>query len=208
MSILQRTIRGLGLLGIFLFFVVTLTPACDIVSQWFAVAENVQPSDAIVVLGAGLLDEGMLPEESLRRLLRGVTLYKQGFAPVLVVDGTSRPDAPDLSEAEARSRIARTMGVPPEAILKEETATSTTDESHRIARLLQPRNAHRVILVTEGFHMHRAKRVFEKAGFEVMPALSADYPGTMRSPRGRLWLALRVTQESAALVYYRLAGYF
>jgi uncharacterized SAM-binding protein YcdF (DUF218 family) len=207
-SIVQRIIRGLGVLSMLFFVITTLTPASDIVSRWFAVPENIQPSDAIVVLGAGLLHQGMLPEESLRRLVRGITLYKQGMAPLLVVDGNPRPDDPNLSEAEVRSRLARTMGIPSDAIVKQETSTSTIEESKLIATLLHPRNVHRIILVTDPFHMHRAKLVFERAGFEVMPATSADYPAVMRSPRDRLWLAVRVTQESAALVYYRLAGYF
>jgi uncharacterized SAM-binding protein YcdF (DUF218 family) len=99
------------------------------------------------------------------------------------------------------------MGIPPEAIIKIETSMTTREESIHTASVLRQRNMHRIILVTESLHMRRAKLVFERSGLEVLPAISTDYPGAILRPGGRLWLAMRLMQESAALVYYRLAGY-
>jgi uncharacterized SAM-binding protein YcdF (DUF218 family) len=99
------------------------------------------------------------------------------------------------------------MGIPPAAILKEETANTTHEESIHISSTLRGRNAARILLVTESLHMRRASQVFERAGLQVQPAASADYPAIVRSPGDRLWLAMRIAQESIALIYYRLAGY-
>ena len=170
--------------------------------------ESVKPSkaDAIVVLGAGLIHSGILKNESMRRVVRGVELYKENLAPLLIVLGAGLPDEPNPSEAEVRLRFASAMGVPRDAIITLET-TTTREESTRTASFLHPRNLHRIILVTESLHMRRAKLVFERAGFEVLPGVSANYPAALSLPADRLWLAMRVTQESAALLYYRLAGY-
>jgi hypothetical protein len=41
----------------------------------------------------------------------------------------------------------------------------------------------------------------------VLPATSADYTNSADSPGDRLWLMIRILQESTALMYYRAAGY-
>jgi len=55
--------------------------------------------------------------------------------------------------------------------------------------------------------MRRAKLVFEREGLRVQPAVSTDYPSVLMSPYDRLWLTMRIAQEVAGLIYYRLAGY-
>jgi uncharacterized SAM-binding protein YcdF (DUF218 family) len=203
----ERIIRRLGIFTATGFLIVAETPVSNIAGQRLAVGEAVKASDAIVVLAAGLIHTGILHEESMRRTVHGIELYKQGLAPSLVVLGPARPHEPNPTEAEVRSKLARSMGIPPDAILKVETARTTRDESIQTGKLLQQRNVRRIILVTESLHMRRAKLAFERAGFEVLPAVSCHYPAAMLLPEERLWLAMRVLQESAALIYYRLAGY-
>ena len=159
------------------------------------------------MLGAGILNGGILGEESMRRVIRGVELYKQGLAPLIVLSGGGRSDEPKPTEAEVRARLAVTMGIPPEAIFKEETANTTREESVHIAGLLRQRNIARILLVTESLHMRRAKLVFERTGLQVLPAISTDYSVAAVSPGGRLWLTTRIFQEAVALIYYRIAGY-
>lgn len=204
----ERIIRGLGVVTVITFIVVTLTPATNAVGHRLAVtSDRLQPADAIVVLGAGLLRGGALDEESMRRVIAGIELFKKGMAPIIVLSGTARPDSPGLSEAAVRAKLAESLGIPPGAIFKEETANTTREESIHIARTLRARNAAKVLLVTESLHMRRAEQVFEHAGLAVQSAVSADYPALLVSPGDRLWLAMRVAQESAALIYYHLAGY-
>ena len=203
----ERIIRGLGIFTTVAFLLTAATPVSNIFGQRLAISETLQPSDAIVVLGAGLIHTGVLREESLRRAVRGIELYKQGLAPLLVVLGPARRDEPNISEAEVRSRLAQSLGIPTDAILKLESTTTTRDESIQTANLLRQRNVRSIILVTESLHMRRAQLTFERAGLEVRAAISSDYPKAINLPAPRLWLAMRVVQESAALIYYRLAGY-
>src|SRR5262249_19250005 len=111
------------------------------------------------------------------------------------------------AEAAVRTEMARALGVPQEAILTLDRPRTTREESIQTADLLRQRNATRITLVTDSLHARRAKPLFERAGLEVYPAYSADYVVAMTSPRNRLWLSMRVVQESLALIYYRLAGY-
>ena len=164
-------------------------------------------TDAIVVLGAGLMNGGTLRDESLRRAVEGIALYKQGLAPILVLSGPGRRDGTPRSEAEQRSALAQAMGVPLEAILTEDTANTTREEAVRISRLLMHRGLRKILLVTDSLHLRRAKLVFETNGLEVFPAPSDDYSSAATTAKDRLWLLTRIVQETAALAYYRLAGY-
>jgi uncharacterized SAM-binding protein YcdF (DUF218 family) len=204
----ERIIRGIGVVTVIAFIVITLTPASNAVGQRVGVTSGeIQQADAIVVLGAGVMRMGVLSDESVRRFVTGIELFKRGMAPVLVASGPGRPDAPVPTEAAVRAKLAETMGIPPAAILLVVNVNSTREESIRISRMLRDRNATRVLLVTESLHMRRSKLVFERAGLQVQPAVSDDYPAFLISPGDRLWLTMRIAQEVAGLIYYRLAGY-
>jgi uncharacterized SAM-binding protein YcdF (DUF218 family) len=200
-------IRGLGILIIIAFLIVALTPVSNFAGKKFAILPDKKPADAIVVLGAGLMNAGFLQDESLRRAIAGIALYKQGLAPLIVLSGGARRDDMQDTEAQQRSKLAQTMGIPAEAIL-EETSNTTREEAVRISRLLMHRGLRKILLVTDSLHLRRAKVVFENAGLEVFPATSDDYSVSAISAKDRLWLASRIIEESAALAYYRLAGYF
>ncbi len=203
----QRIIRGVGIVTVLFFFVAALTPASNFLGRRMAIDAELAPSGAIVVLGGGVMKGGELGDESLRRAIRGIELSKKGFAPLIVLSGKAGPDQAHPTEAEARARIAEVAGIPRESILKEETANTTREESIRISALLKERNIDRILLVTESLHMRRAKLLFERAGLQVLPAPSDNYSIAAKSPGDRLWLAMRIGMESAALVYYRLTGY-
>jgi uncharacterized SAM-binding protein YcdF (DUF218 family) len=203
----EQALRLLGVITTIVFLIVALTPVSNILGKYFTPVSQNQPADAIVVLAAGVMRGGSLEDESLRRTLAGIALHRQGLAPILVVSGKGRPDEPEITEAEQRSKLAQQMGIAAETILKEETANTTREEAVRISRLLMHRGLRKILLVTESLHLRRAKQVFESAGLEVFPAASDDYAIGATSPAARLWLAARVIKETAALAYYRVAGY-
>jgi uncharacterized SAM-binding protein YcdF (DUF218 family) len=204
----ERIIRGLGILMAAAFLIVALTPVSNLAGKTFAIIPDRKPADAIVVLAAGLMNGGSLQDESLRRAIAGIDLYKQELAPLIVFSGPPRRDDLQRTEAEQRSILAQNMGIPVEAILKEETSNTTRDEAVRISRLLMHRGLRKILLVTDSLHLRRAKLVFESTGLEVFPAASDDSSVSAVSPKDRLFLASRVIEESAALAYYRLVGYF
>ena len=203
----ERFIRGLGIFTVALILAVTLTPLSNTIGKALAITPRMDVTDAIVVLGAGLMNGGTLRDESLRRAVEGIALYKQGLAPILVLSGPGRRDGTPRSEAEQRSALAQAMGVPLEAILTEDTANTTREEAVRISRLLMHRGLRKILLVTDSLHLRRAKLVFETNGLEVFPAPSDDYSSAATTAKDRLWLLTRIVQETAALAYYRLAGY-
>jgi uncharacterized SAM-binding protein YcdF (DUF218 family) len=202
----NRFARTLGIGLIVVLLISAFTPLWNRAGRAVAPAADIGSAEAIIVLASGMAGEMTLDDESLRRTAEGVRLYQQGLAPLIVFSGGVTVND-TLSESEIRAKFARDVGIPAEAILLEKTANTTREESVRVAELLSLRGARRVLLVTESLHMNRGKRLFERAGFQVFPAPSDDYSRVLHTPLNRLWLMMRVLEESVALVYYRLAGY-
>lgn len=154
----NRLTRLLGLGAVIFLAGSAFTPVWKRAGQVLAPPAAVDSAEAIVVLAAGMSGETSLGEESQGRTFEGVRLYQRGLAPLIVFSGGG-------PEAEVRARLARDIGIPAYAILLESNANTTREESRRIARLLHPRRALQILLVTESLHMLRAMRVFEAAGF-------------------------------------------
>ena len=192
----------LGALAVAVFVVSGFTPAPNLVSEWLAVPTSVARADAIVVLGAGgaVWGDGMLGNPSMRRALRGILLQREGFAPLLVFSGSD-------VEVDERSRLARELGVMPVRILARGGSNTTRDETTRLRALLSPRGVRKILLVTDSHHMIRARRLFERAGFEVFAAPADDISTAAQGPEGRLQLTHVICGEVLARLYHRIAGY-
>ena len=132
-----------------------------------------KPATAIVVLGGGL--EPFAPEyavsnlkpEALARLRYGLWLGRQTGLPVAFSGGVGwgQPDAEP--EALTAQRIAtREFGRP----LKwaEDHSRDTRQNAVRSLALLRPAGIRHIVLVTHGWHMPRALRVFRDTAGEGM----------------------------------------
>jgi uncharacterized SAM-binding protein YcdF (DUF218 family) len=201
----SRLLRVVGFAAIVLFAVAAFTPVPNILGSRLSVPMQAGSADAIVVLGGGLRGEGILEEASLRRTLQGILLFRRGLAPLLVLLGPSRT-SDEPPEAEIRAELARDLGVPSPAILTESRAMTTRQEAGLVARLLAGR-ARKVLLVTDSQHMARARPLFQRFGFTVLPVPADEVSVTAESPEGRLKLSRRVVREGLAQLYYRAAGY-
>jgi uncharacterized SAM-binding protein YcdF (DUF218 family) len=158
-----------------------------------------RPAQAIVVLGSTMTRDGMLSASSLRRALHGIQLYQRGLAPWLVFLGPR--DAAGHSQAATRADLALQSGVPSEAILTGEQMWTTREEAEGVRRLLAPKGARKVLLVTGGLHMRRARWLFERAGFEVIPAPLPDASCEGIGAEARIGLTLSLLQEWLARAY-------
>jgi uncharacterized SAM-binding protein YcdF (DUF218 family) len=140
--------------------------------------------DAIVVLGAPLGADGCLTDVLAERVRAGVALWMRGVAPVLCMTGGVTRGAP-VSEAEAMAAAARAAGVPESALLVEPTALTTHENARNVARLL---GAARVVLVTQPFHLRRARLWFRRYGLDACGWLIADSVQFRAPARGLRWV--------------------
>jgi uncharacterized SAM-binding protein YcdF (DUF218 family) len=102
---------------------------------------------------------------------RGVELFHQGLAPLLVFTGGVVTHPP--AEAEVAQALAISQGVPGSACLLEREARTTAENARFTARLLAARGLHRVLLVSDPFHLFRAVRHFWWEGLDAVPVATA-----------------------------------
>lgn len=102
-------------------------------------------------------------------------------ARVLVTGGHAlqRPGRPPLrSEAVLSAEILTGLGVAPERLIIENRARNTPENARRGLMRAAPTPDARWILVTSGFHMDRALRQFEQAGWEGLIPYPVDFRTT------------------------------
>ncbi|MBM3854299.1 MAG: YdcF family protein [Verrucomicrobia bacterium] len=139
-------------------------------------ATEAPTADAIVVLSAGRIiapGHAAISEwEDADRFFGGVELFLAGKAPLLVFTG-AQPNGPRgvPLEGETLSTYARGLGVPQDRIATTGAVANTQEEANGVAVLLRVQRAGptRVLLVTSAFHMPRARLLFERAGFAIVP---------------------------------------
>ena len=148
-------------------------------------AESMPDADAIVVLSGFVFpvrsSDGIVPEwHDPDRFFGGLELLKLGKAKLLVFTGGQVPwQTQTTPEGQVLKTVAQTMGVPADKILVTEEVENTEQEARAVRKLL-PAPESRVLLVTSAFHMPRARTMFEKAGFKVIP-YPVDFKVEVRS---------------------------
>lgn len=174
----RRWAFGLAALGAALIYLQSLPPVsyalmASLERQAGPVLSDTEGAQAIVILSGGLETDApeyggdTAGERTLVRMRYGALLARRFGLPVLVTGG--RPDDATLSEAVVMADILeREFAV---KVRWQETQSRTTAENATMsAAILRDAGVHRIILVTQAFHMPRAARLFRAAGLEVIPA--------------------------------------
>jgi uncharacterized SAM-binding protein YcdF (DUF218 family) len=130
-------------------------------------------AQAIVVLGGGSrfdapeFGHDTLGRYSLERVRYAALLQRRTGLPILVTGG----DPAQRGAAEAtlmREALEREFGVPVRWV---ESGSDDTIQNAALSRkLLAEAGVKTILLVTQGWHMPRARMLFERAGFTVIPA--------------------------------------
>ncbi len=143
--------------------------------------------DCILILGAGLRQDGSPSDMLEDRLKTGITLYEQGAAPIILLSGDRSGE--DYDEVTAMASYCLEAGVPEHALWKDPTGYSTYESMKNMEK---EGTIQRVAVVTQGYHLYRALYLAEQLGMEA-DGFSAD----LRSYRGQVF---RETREAAARV--------
>ncbi len=120
------------------------------------------------------------------RVRAGVELWQRGAAPILCMTGGMTRDAP-TAEAAAMAAVAAVAGVPETALLVEPAALTTHENARNVARILLPQGKARVLLVTQPFHLRRARMWFRRYGLDARGWLITDSL-QFRAPRALRWV--------------------
>lgn len=174
-----------------------------------------QEAKVIVVLGGGreVEDPGWggdaASPQAVERLRYAARMSKVSGLPILISGGS--PYGRPLSEATLMSEVMEhDLGIP--VRWQEENSRTTWENATLSAPLLRSAGVHRVVLVTQAYHMARARWCFERQGIEVIAAPIGFTSGASTLPFGG-WLpeagtleqVNKLLKEAAGLLLYPLA---
>ena len=134
----------------------------------------------IVVLGGGHDSSrpagSQLTPSSLARVVEGIRIYRSMSGRKLILSGGAVFDP--IPNAEATSRVAKSLGVKEEDILLEAKSRNTEEEATFIAAMI---GKEKFFLVTSAIHMPRSISLFRKQKMNPVPA-PTDYAFRMQNP--------------------------
>lgn len=124
-------------------------------------AAQQEDADCILVLGCQVKSDGT-PSLMLKdRLDRGVELYQLGAAPKLLMSGDH--GQPDYDEVGTMKQYAMDAGVPSSDVFMDHAGFSTYESMYRAKEVFQ---AHKVIIVTQEYHLYRAIYIAQALGLD------------------------------------------
>jgi uncharacterized SAM-binding protein YcdF (DUF218 family) len=148
---------GLGLTG-YLFVIASAI-------QQQSTVDDSRPADVIIVLGAA--EYRGRPSPVLEaRLNHALWLYLKGMAPHIVTTGGAGGD-PVFTEGSVGRSYLTARGVPPEAIIVEGEGETTVRSVAAVAEIMQRMNLTSAIVVSDGYHIYRVKKMLESRGLKV-----------------------------------------
>jgi uncharacterized SAM-binding protein YcdF (DUF218 family) len=140
-------------------------------------SDEVRPADLIIVFGAA--EYRGRPSPVLQaRLNHALFLYLQHVAPRILTTGGAGGD-PSFTEGAVGRAYLTQHGVPSEAILVEDEGSTTAAETAAAAEIMQRMNLKTCVVVSDGYHIYRVKKMMQARGIEVYgsPRPAEPHPG-------------------------------
>ena len=162
-----------------------------------AEVDEAQAADVIVVLGAA--QYWGRPSPVLKaRLDHALELYNRGLAPRIITTGGHGKDA-KFSEGEVSREYLSENGVPAEFITVEDAGLTTMQSAAAVVEIMDRMELRSCIVVSDDYHMLRAKRMLEEPGVQV-------YGSPRISPKGGdTWeLRKRLLREAISYSLWRV----
>ncbi|NVK17498.1 MAG: YdcF family protein [Methylocystaceae bacterium] len=134
----------------------------------------------------------------LRRLQTACLLAYEKQADLLMCGGTTQPDL-GASEAEVMAAFAINCGVASEQIFLENRSQNTLENAAFSHRIIQQQGWQEVMVVTQNYHIARAKLSFKSCGIQASFYSAAGktdrvmtFFSALREVPALIWYALRV----------------
>ncbi|MCB9933576.1 MAG: YdcF family protein [Planctomycetes bacterium] len=131
--------------------------------------ESSEPADCIVVPGAAVWRNRTPSDALLYRLQKAAELYRQGRAPMVIVTGGGEGN---YAEGEVMCDWLAEHGVPRSAIIVENQSSTTRDSGINVATLMHARGFRSALVVSQWFHVARARLCLEQQGVQTHAAPS------------------------------------
>lgn len=149
--------------------------------------DEAQPAGVILVLGAA--EYHGHPSPVLRaRLDHALELYQKRLAPRIMTTGGAGGDAVFTEGGVGRSYLIA-HGVPSEAISVENEGETTVESIALAGEIMRRMGLHSVIVVSDGYHIFRVKKMLEADGLTVYGSPRRE--GSQQHPVREQWNFLK-----------------
>lgn len=131
-------------------------------------------ADCILVLGAGVYNNGT-PSPMLKdRLTQGLALYQMGASDRLLMSGDH--GRAEYDEVNVMKGFAIEAGVPSQCVFMDHAGFSTYESLYRARDIFK---ADKLIIVTQKYHLYRALYIAKHLGLDAcgVPADTVEYAG-------------------------------
>ena len=185
----------------------TLTPLAYYYGNPLREANQPKPSDVIVLLSHGQLDDRWLSPEGAQRTWAALLLYQASFAPVIISSGSSHGGR---DQAGLQAKWLMLAGVPSQAIIVERRSSRTYQSALEVDKILKANGWQSALIVTSELDVPRIRGVFRKLGYS---NLSFQQVPEFGPPTGSFfyhsgWRAFyHATYEYAGLLLYKWKGW-
>ncbi|MFN8644926.1 MAG: YdcF family protein [Candidatus Binatia bacterium] len=159
---------------------------------------DVSPSAGVAVVLGAAVRAGGRPTGAWRGARHAIALVRAGAVDHLLLTGGIGRHPP--AEARVMRELAVAAGLDPGRLVLEETATSTLESARACARLIAERGWSRVVLVSDAYHLPRARLAFRRFGID---AEGSAPPGGRGDTPAWQWRLLRL-RELVAIPWYWL----
>lgn len=151
-----------------------------------AAVDDARPADVIVVMGAAEYRGQPSPVLKLR-LDHAVQLYRRHLATYIMTTGGQGGD-PSFTEGGVGRSYLVDQGIPAEAIIVENSGDSTVYSLAAASEILKRMGLRSCIVVSDGYHIFRAKRLLARQGFTAYGSPRRD---AGNQPVREWWLCFR-----------------
>lgn len=137
--------------------------------------DDSQRADVIIVMGAAEYRGAPSPVLKLR-LDHAAELYRRHLAPFVMTTGGPGGD-PSFTEGGVGRSYLVAQGIPAESIIVENAGSSTVESLASAYEILKRMGLHSCIVVSDGYHMFRVKRIMAKQGITAYGSPREDSGG-------------------------------
>ena len=158
-----------------------------------------QPNKADCILVLGAAEYSGRPSPVYRaRLDHAHQLFLEGKAPLIITSGGAGGD-PNYSEGQVGRDYLIARGVPEVNLIAETQADNTDESTQRAAVIMRTNDLKSVLLVSDAYHMFRAKRMMQRQGFT---AYISPRPESV--PKNLWERFLAASREAFSYLLYRM----
>ena len=169
-------ILALGILGVFLLLSINQYIKQSVKKDILTMnqAKDLKDVDCILVLGAGVREDGTPSLMLNERLELGIALYQSGASQKLLMSGDH--GRKDYDEVNTMKGYALSQGITSEDVFMDHAGFSTYESIYRAKEIFQ---AKKIIIVSQAYHLYRALYIADKFGIEAygVAAKGEEYQG-------------------------------